>query len=102
LPETRSISLPGGKDRLFQVEATSPPGGVIINQKTKFILKKPDFSLEAPSHISYEDVGGLERELRLVREMVELPCATPKSLKNWGLRRRKAYFSTDLRVRGRP
>jgi transitional endoplasmic reticulum ATPase len=69
------INIPflAGKDRFFQVEATSPLGGVIINQKTKFVLKKPDFSLEAPSHVSYEDVGGLERELRLVREMVELP-----------------------------
>jgi transitional endoplasmic reticulum ATPase len=68
-----NIPLLAGKDRFFQVEASSPTGGVIINQKTKFILKKLDFSLEAPSHISYEDVGGLERELRLVREMVELP-----------------------------
>jgi transitional endoplasmic reticulum ATPase len=69
------INIPflAGKDRFFQIEATSPPGGVIINQTTQFILKKPDFSLEPPSHVSYEDVGGLEREMRLVREMVELP-----------------------------
>ena len=69
------INIPflAGKDRFFQIEATSPPGGVIINQKTQFILKKPDFSLEPSSHVSYEDVGGLEREMKLVREMVELP-----------------------------
>ena len=43
------INIPflAGKERFFQVEATSPSGGVIINQKTKFLLKKPDFSLEA-------------------------------------------------------
>ena len=54
------INVPflAGKERLFQVEATSPTGGVIINQKTKCILKKPDYSVEAPSHVSYEDVGG--------------------------------------------
>ena len=81
------INIPflAGKDRLFQVEATSPPGGVIINQKTKFILKKPDFSLEAPSHISYEDVGGLERELRLVREMVELPLRYAEVFEKLGI-----------------
>jgi transitional endoplasmic reticulum ATPase len=69
------INIPflAGKDRFFKVEATSPTGGVIINQKTKFVLKKSDFSLEAASHISYEDIGGLEREVKLVREMVELP-----------------------------
>ncbi len=50
-----------GKDRFFIVEATSPSGGVLINQKTKFLVKNPDFPVEAPSHVSYEDVGGLGR-----------------------------------------
>jgi transitional endoplasmic reticulum ATPase len=69
------INIPflGGKSRLFSVEATSPGGGVIINQKTRFVLKKFDFSLETSARVSYEDIGGLEHELRLVREMVELP-----------------------------
>jgi transitional endoplasmic reticulum ATPase len=81
------INIPflAGKDRFFQVEATSPLGGVIINQKTKFVLKKPDFSLEAPSHVSYEDVGGLERELRLVREMVELPLRYAEVFEKLGI-----------------
>ncbi len=81
------INIPflAGKDRFFQVEATSPTGGVIINQKTKFVLKKPDFSLEAPSHVSYEDVGGLEHELRLVREMVELPLRYAEAFEKLGI-----------------
>ena len=62
-----------GKDRFFLVEATSPSGGVLINSKTKFLIKNPDYPVEAPSHVSYEDVGGLGRELKLIREMVELP-----------------------------
>ncbi|MGQ9645643.1 MAG: CDC48 family AAA ATPase [Thermodesulfobacteriota bacterium] len=80
-----NIPFLGGKDRFFQVEATSPLGGVIINQKTKFFLKRPDFSLEAPSHVSYEDVGGLERELRLVREMVELPLRYAEVFEKLGI-----------------
>ena len=81
------INIPflAGKERLFQIEATSPSGGVIINQKTQFLLKKPDFSLEAPSHVSYEDVGGLERELRLVREMVELPLRYAEAFERLGI-----------------
>jgi transitional endoplasmic reticulum ATPase len=58
---------------------------VIINQKTKFLLKKPDFSLEAPSHVSYEDVGGLEHELKLVREMVELPLRYAEAFEKLGI-----------------
>jgi transitional endoplasmic reticulum ATPase len=81
------INIPflGGKDRFFNVEATSPTGGVIINQKTRFILKKPDFSLEPSSHVSYEDVGGLDRELRLVREMVELPLRYAEVFEKLGI-----------------
>jgi hypothetical protein len=42
------INVPflAGKERFFLAEATSPMGGVIVTQKTKFLLKKPDFSLE--------------------------------------------------------
>jgi transitional endoplasmic reticulum ATPase len=81
------INIPflGGKERLFNVEATSPSGGVIINQKTRFLLKKPDFSMEAPSHVSYEDVGGLGNELRLVREMVELPLRYAEAFERLGI-----------------
>ena len=81
------INIPflAGKERLFQVEATSPSGGVIINQKTKFLLKKPDFSLEAPSHVPYENVGGLEKELRLIREMVELPLRYAEAFERLGI-----------------
>ncbi len=81
------INIPflGGKERLFNVEATSPSGGVIINQKTKFLLKKPDFSMEAPSPVSYEDIGGLGKELRLVREMVELPLRYAEAFERLGI-----------------
>ena len=80
-----NIPLLAGKDRFFLVEATSPPGGVIINQNTKFVLKKPDFSLEAPSHVSYEDIGGLAHELRVVREMVELPLKYAEVFERLGI-----------------
>ena len=89
------INIPflAGKERFFQVEATSPSGGVIINQKTKFLLKKPDFSLEAPSHVSYEDVGGLGKELRLVREMVELPLRYAEAFERLGIEAPKGSAS---------
>lgn len=68
-----NVPLFGGKDRFFRVEGTSPSGGVIISQQTKFFIKEPDYSPESGMKVSYEDIGGLERELKLVREMVELP-----------------------------
>ncbi len=70
-----TINLPffGGKDRFFRVEATSPSGALIINQHTRFILRKPDYAIEESARVGYEEIGGLENELKLVREMVELP-----------------------------
>ena len=81
------INIPflGGKERLFQVEATSPSGGVIINQQTRFVLKKPDFTLEPSARVSYEHIGGLEKELRLVREMVELPLRYSEVFEKLGI-----------------
>ena len=68
-----NIPLFGGKDRFFSVIGTSPSGPVIINQQTKFKVNRPDYTEQATSRITYEDIGGLERELRSVREMVEIP-----------------------------
>jgi len=68
-----NIPLFGGKDRFFSVAGTSPSGAVIVNQHTKFRVKKPDYAEKLDARIAYEDIGGLERELRSIREMVEIP-----------------------------
>lgn len=68
-----NIPLFGGKDRFFSVDGTSPSGAVIINRQTQFRVNKPDYAQAADGRVSYEDIGGLDRELRSVREMVEIP-----------------------------
>ncbi|MHB8769442.1 MAG: AAA family ATPase [Syntrophales bacterium] len=68
-----NIPLFGGKDRFFSVDGTSPNGPVIINQQTQFRVNRPDYTEKGESRVFYEDIGGLERELRTVREMVEIP-----------------------------
>lgn len=85
LGDKLNIPFLGGKDRLFQVEATSPSGAVIINQQTKFVLRKPDFTLEPSARVSYEHIGGLEKEVRLVREMVELPLRYSEVFEKLGI-----------------
>ncbi len=67
------------------VEATSPSGAVIINQKTRFLLKEPDLVMEPTVCVSYESVGGLSNELRLVREMVELPLRYAEAFERLGI-----------------
>ena len=80
-----NIPLFGGKDRFFGIEGTSPSGAVIINQHTVFIMKSPDCAVAGSSQVSYEDIGGLEKQLRSVREMVELPLRYAEVFEHLGI-----------------
>jgi transitional endoplasmic reticulum ATPase len=82
-----TINMPffGGKDRFFRVEATAPSGAVIVNQNTKIVLQKPDYAVQEASYVSYEQIGGLEKELKLVREMVELPLRHEELFQRLGI-----------------
>jgi len=80
-----NISLLGGKDRFFRVDGTTPSGPLIINQQTGFILIKPDYGSKSSSNVSYEDIGGLDKELTLVREMVEFPLRYREMFENLGI-----------------
>ena len=80
-----NVSLLGGKDRFFRVDGTTPSGPLIINQQTRFILIKPDYGSNSSSNVSYEDIGGLDKELTLVREIVEFPLRYPEMFENLGI-----------------
>jgi transitional endoplasmic reticulum ATPase len=72
----------------FQVEQTTPGGGVIINPTTELLVQEPDEGEEAPSsspRISYEDVGGLDEQLPRIREMIELPLRNPEVFEQLGI-----------------
>lgn len=87
--------------RIISVE---PSGPVIGSQKTQYSVKRPGRQTSATSGRStgappsgdedqekytpdthYEDIGGLERELSLVREMIELPLRNPDLFKHLGI-----------------
>ena len=67
------VSFLGARPRAFIVEAAAPRGALLITADTDIAFKVPELSETAAYRVSYEDVGGLEREVSLVREMVELP-----------------------------
>ena len=57
----------------FQVVRTIPSGPVVIGRRTDIrVVEGEPTAARAPA-VSYEDIGGLEREVARVREMVELP-----------------------------
>ncbi len=76
-----------GHTLTFVVTATKPAGVVIVSRNTAIELKeKPVEGVErAVPNVTYEDIGGLKRELRLVREMIELPLKHPELFQRLGI-----------------
>ncbi len=71
----------------FIVVSTQPAGPVIVTRSTSIVLKEQIIEeLEVrPTHITYEDIGGLRREIGLIREMIELPLRHPELFQKLGI-----------------
>ena len=70
----------------FAVLATKPSGPVVVTRNTQIILReKPLEETTTKDHITYEDIGGLKRELGMVREMIELPLRHPEIFLKLGI-----------------
>jgi transitional endoplasmic reticulum ATPase len=69
----------------FQVVRTIPSGAVVISKRTDIrIVEGEQTAARAPA-VSYEDIGGLEREVARVREMVELPLKHSRIFEKLGI-----------------
>lgn len=69
----------------FQVVRTIPSGPVVIGKRTDIrIVEGEQTAARAPA-VSYEDIGGLEREVERVREIVELPLKHPRIFERLGI-----------------
>ena len=69
----------------FQVVRTIPPGPVVIGKRTDIrVVEGEQTAARAPS-VSYEDIGGLEREVARVREIVELPLKYSRIFERLGI-----------------
>ncbi|MDP2768090.1 MAG: CDC48 family AAA ATPase [Candidatus Methanoperedens sp.] len=71
----------------FIVISTQPPGPVVVTRNTNLVVKEQVIEeLEMrPTHLTYEDVGGLRREIGLIREMIELPLRHPLLFEKLGI-----------------
>ena len=69
----------------FQVVRTLPAGPVVIGRRTDIRLVEGEQSLVRAPSVSYEDIGGLEREVARVREIVELPLRHTRLFERLGI-----------------
>ena len=84
-----NIALMGNRST-FTVVSTTPKGAVIVNEKTRIIVKdtpkkQQTAKVQRGHQITYDDVGGLDEELRRIREMIELPLKHPELFERLGI-----------------
>lgn len=89
---------------VVMVKQTDPQGPVILTQRSTITVNKgetktrgskesvrretreePESKEKFIPDIHYEDIGGLDRELSLVREMIELPLRNPELFERLGI-----------------
>lgn len=71
----------------FIVISTQPQSPVIVARSTSLVIKEEVMEeLEVrQTHLTYEDIGGLRREIGLIREMIELPLRHPELFEKLGI-----------------
>jgi transitional endoplasmic reticulum ATPase len=80
-------TLFGSQFRDFIVSDTSPDGIVLIRPETKIHIeaKEGKSTERAGNRITYEDIGGLDKTIQRVREMIELPLKYPQLFEKLGI-----------------
>ena len=77
-------TLFGTRSADFKVLSAVPAGPVMINPATALEVKRSD-EKEKSRPISYEDIGGLKREIQRIREIIELPLRYPEVFERLGI-----------------
>ena len=77
-------TLFGTRSADFKVTSTLPAGPVVINPTTTLEVGRPREG-EGTGAVSYEDVGGLKKEILRIREIIELPLRYPEVFERLGI-----------------
>ena len=79
------VNLFGTRSQDFAVVSTSPKGTVLIHSGTVIKMKEEKDRKEGRVKISYEDIGGLNKQTQKIREMIELPLKYPQVFERLGI-----------------
>ncbi len=82
-----NFSMPSFDASKFVIASTNPKQPVVITDSTEIVLnpRAVEISEENIPDITYEDIGGLDEEIKKVREMVELPLKHPEVFARLGI-----------------
>ena len=80
------IGIMGRKVDLVVASVQPPAPAVIITADTQIVIgEKPAATVREVPRITYEDIGGLQEEIRKIREMVEIPLKYPELFERLGV-----------------
>lgn len=81
------VHLLGTRAQTFQVLSTTPNGAVLMRSNTVVRFASDENGKPQRTHgtVTYEDIGGLRRELQRIREMIELPLRYPEVFERLGI-----------------
>ena len=85
-------TLFGTQRQDFKVDSTVPKEVVLIHPGTRIQIKGEVEAKEREARVTYEDIGGLEKEKQRVREMIELPLKYPQVFERLGIEPPKGVF----------
>ncbi|MCJ7690045.1 MAG: AAA family ATPase, partial [Clostridiaceae bacterium] len=78
------VKLLGYSYQEYLVVDTEPSGAVVINNAS-IIKIKNEGAVKKDSRVSYEDIGGLSKQIQRIREMIELPLKYPEVFNRLGI-----------------
>jgi len=78
-------TLFGTRYQEFSVVDTNPKGMVVIQPTTTIKIKGEKAGEKEGIGITYEDIGGLHKEIQRIREMIELPLKYPEIFERLGI-----------------
>lgn len=81
---TLRVKLLGYSYEEYEVIDTHPDGVVCINNFTIIKIKNED-GVKKDIGVSYEDIGGLNKQIQRIREMIELPLKYPEIFNRLGI-----------------
>ena len=79
------LSVMGRKFDIVAIQVSPSAESVYVDDKSKIVLKEKPEEVKTVHRVSYEDIGGLEEEIRKVREMIELPLRHPEIFEKLGV-----------------
>ncbi|MCL4533853.1 MAG: CDC48 family AAA ATPase [Bacteroidetes bacterium] len=79
------VNLFGTQPWDFTVIETSPRAIVVVQSTTNLRIRGEAPKERARAKVSYEDIGGLSKEISRVREMIELPIRFPEIFERLGI-----------------